>query len=442
MASTSFLDSLFRRIDWAGETLGIPSWVVENELKHFKIRELAADKIRVPMDDGSYQSLTAIVVLHCNPYTSHKSPYKGGMRLSPTVTPDLLRALAIEMTFKCGVVDLEFGGAKSGIALQRPITDYSKQEIHRIIEAVADEFIGNLKIVEPKLYVPATDVGTTSQHMDVIYDKYWEITGGAGASLGTPVTGCSIRKGGIPIREQATALGGLHVLQHMLTEFRADLLARQPTVIVQGLGQVGGNFARLASKWNLHLVGVSNATGGVYNPDGIDVTMLPQDPNGSLEDLPGEHCLPGEILLKPCDILVPAAMEGVITADNASAIQARVLLELANHPTSEEAEAILEHNGVLTIPDILANAGGVFVSFEEYALSFGALRHKIDIERMDAEVSEKLGAEMRTASEEVVKIARDYNVDLRGSAWLKAMRQISDSLIYKHGGRWAPRNSF
>jgi len=439
----SILASLFRKVDKSAALLEIPEWLVENEIKPFKWPEINSGKIRVNMDDGSYVSFSAFISLHCNPYTSHEKPYKGGVRLSHLVFPGRTRTLAFEMTMKCGVVDLEFGGGKAGIQLKKPITQYSDGELHRIIEAFATVFIGEQRIISPRYYTPATDMGTTPQHMDIIHNKFWEIT--KGTIQGAPVTGRSVENGGIPGREEATALGGLVVLEKLRKAAHMPKLRKKPTVIVQGLGQVGGNFVELAAERDYKIVGVSNVSGAVLNKQGIDLEELPRkpngqiDPNASLDRVSGQHCAPEKIITGPCDILVPAAMENTITAENAGRINCKVLLELANHPTSEEADIILSEKGVYIIPDIFANAGGVSASFWEWSLSFGHPRHSIQIPETLEEVRSNLTAQMEDATSQILEYATKYDTDLRGAAWLKAMDRISSRLIKKHGGRWAPK---
>lgn len=449
------LQSLFERVEWAGNILKIPEWIIEDEIKLFKDHEITKGKLRVDMDSGPPERFSATVVLHCQPYY-HDKPYKGGIRLSNTVTPSILRVLAFEMTFKCGIVDLEFGGGKAGIKISKPVNKYSSKEITRIIEAFADSFINEAKVISPRYYVPATDMGTTAENMDTIHGKFWEAVRNGlsipGGSVGTPVTGRTVKNGGIPGREQATALVGLIVLEKLREKMSGfPVLPPKPTMIVQGTGQVGGNVIRMAAERGFLIVGVSNITGAVFNPSGIDISELPKkstgsiDPNGSLSHVTGEHCDQNEFLTKPCDILVPAAMENVITQTNADKINCKVVLELANHPMTDQANTLLSNRGVLIIPDIFANAGGVSASFWEWALSFGQARHTIQIPETLDDVHYKLNAQMEEATKQILWYAQRYNadlrgnVDLRGAAWLKGVQRVSERLIAKHGDRWSPK---
>lgn len=446
--SEPLLQSLYEKVEWAGNLLHVPEWIIEHEIKPFKCHELTVGKLRVMMDDGSRETFSTTVVLHCNPYTSHEKPYKGGVRITHAGAlnagsfPGRLRVFAFDMTFKCGVVDLEFGGGKSGILLKKPITEYSTQEIHRTVEAFATVFIDEHRIISPRYYVPATDMGTKPEHMDVIHDRFWDIT--KGAIPGAPVTGRSIEKGGIPGREEATALGGLIVFDKLREVSRLPKLPKNPTVIIQGLGQVGGNFAELAPRRDYKVIGVSNIAGGVFNDQGIDLTELPRaadrkiNPNASLAQVTGEQIPPEEILYKPCDVLVLAAMENVITPQNSFKVNAKIVLQLANHPIDKSAAHALSKRGVHLIPDILANAGGVSVSFWEWSLSLGHPRHRIQLPETLGEVQSHLNEQMEYATEQVLWYANKYDTDMEGGAWLKAVQRVSEGLRYKHG-RWAPR---
>lgn len=447
--SEPLLQSLYEKVEWAGNLLHVPEWVIEQEMKPFKCHELTVGKLRVIMDDGSSERFSTTVVLHCNPYTSHEKPYKGGVRFvyidpnDPNAgsMPGRLRVFAFDMTYKCAVVDLEFGGGKSGIQLKKPITCYSAQELQRTIEAFAIVFIDEHRIISPRYYVPATDMGTKPEHMDIIHDKFWDLT--KGTIPGAPVTGRSIEKGGAPGREEATALGGLTVLDKLREASHLPKLPKIPTVIVQGLGQVGGSFVELTSHRDYKVIGISNVSGGVFNDQGINLSELPRaadgkiDPNASLDQVAGEHIPSEEILYKPCDVLVLAAMENVITPANAYKVNATVVLQLANHPIAKSSVQQLAKRGVYLIPDILANAGGVSVSFWEWSLSFGHPRHRTQLPETLEEVQFHLTAQMRDATEQVLWYAKKYDTDLEGGAWLKATQRISERLGKKHG-RWAP----
>ncbi len=428
----SLTTGLFKKIVWAGQKTGLSPAIIENELLTYKYPELSAGRIRIDRDDGTYESILATVVFHYLPYTGR--PYKGGIRMSNAVTPDTLRALAIEMTFKEAVVDLEFGGAKMGIRLSQPKSTYSNREILRIVEAVATFFI-DLGIIDPSTYVPATDLGTTSDHMDTIHTIYAAMK--KTPYSGSCVTGKSVRNGGLPVRTIATSLGGLEVLEKLRILSALPTLSgvAKPQVIVQGLGQVGGWFVRLASERGYQVIGVSNSRGAVYNPHGIDISEVPAMPDETLDHMTGEHIDGAKFLTMPCHILVPAAVENQLTIQNAHLIQAPVILELANHPMTDEADDIFRKNGKVVIPDILANSGGVTASREEYAFGLSAPHHQVEIETVDAEARKRIVNVMQEATAQVLHFAKKYDEDLRGGAWLKGMDRIANSLKHKHR-RW------
>ncbi len=432
MQGTSLATGLFKKISWAGKTIGLSEKIIENELLTYKYSELSAGRIRVDLDNGNYESITATAVLHYLPYTGR--PYKGGIRLSDAVTPDILRALAIEMTFKEAVVDLEFGGAKMGIRLSRPKSSYSNREILRIIEAVATFFI-DLNIIDPSVYVPATDLGTTSEHMDSIHTIYAAMK--KTPYSGSCVTGKTVSNGGLPVRTIATSLGGAEVLETVRELDALPALAgiKNPTVIVQGLGQVGGWFVRLIAERGYRVIGVSNSRGAIYNEHGIDISEVPALPDESLDHMTGKHMDNAAFLTQKCDILVPAALENQLTRENAGLIKAPVILELANHPTTDEADELFRSLGKVVIPDILGNAGGVTASREEYAFALSAPHHRVEISTVDAEAKNRIISVMKEGAAQVLAYSKKYDTDLRGGAWLKAIDRIATSLKHKHR-RW------
>lgn len=437
-ATLSFLKDRLRD---TADRLGADSRMVENELIPPK-RVYTTEKMRVMLDDGTRRSLTAIVVLHCAPYQpTYHHPYKGGVRFSPSVTTELLEALAMEMTLKCAVTNLQLGGGKSGVRLDKEPYLYSQAELERITEAFCETYAREDAVINPHFYVPAPDYGTNSRLMDVLDAKFWEIV--KPAPDGTPVTGKGLESGGIPGREEATGRGALIVLQELLQAKRISL-PQNPRVIVQGLGNVGGHFIRLAQQdpefkrtMRIKIVGVSNISGAVYNPKGIPYEKLAALKDASLEALGGEHldtARKNELLTMPCDILVPAATGSAITAANAPDIEAKVILELANGPTTHDADAILRERKIIVVPDILANAGGVTVSRSEWSHGFGNPPHAVELHKTEIEIRMLLAQVMRVATEYVCQAADEYHAnDLREAAWLAGVQRIMHGLYRKHG---------
>lgn len=449
-SSGSLLAPLFQKMEWAAKLLRLPSEVIEKELKHFKDREGNPDRIRVPLDydrgKDTYDVVSLFFSLHYNPHPDDK-PHKGGIRMSHElrlVNADVMRALSVDMTLKEAVMGLPFGGAKAGILIPRPASEYSSRERNRIFEGITEAFFVK-KLFDLRTYCGATDYGTTETDMDRINYKYWSLDRES-LPLGTVVTGRSVDHGGIPGRREATARGCLIVLGEIIRKLHPELAERTLTVNVQGLGQVGGNIVRLARVLrdeiglDLLITGISNATGGVWNPSGIDISLLPENPNAHLDHIPGERGAPNEILMKPCDIVLPAATENTITEDIANRMQAQICCEGANSPTTPSADRILKERGILVIPDILANAGGVTVSFEEWRRSFHGPYHEIEYEELLAIVNTKLDAEMTAAAMSVLEYADHYryelqNVkfsDLRGAAIAKGMDRIAREIRRKH----------
>lgn len=417
--------ALIKRAFWAGKKLGVSSQFLEEEIGKFKYEAITPGRIRIDLDDGTYVGIAATLVLHYAPNSGE--PYKGGIRMSDKVTLDDLQFLAFDMTSKQGVVGIPFGGAKLGIELGRPKNTFSSKEIFRIIEETAKTFI-SIGFLGPNIYVPATDIGTTAEHMDAIHTVYtsmkWD-----DPFLHACVTGKSERNHGLPVRKIATALGGIEVFKALrkLGALPELTKVKKLKVNVQGLGNVGGWFVRLAAEHGLLITGVSNSKGAVYNPHGIDISELPASGDAPLDHVTGTHMDNTTFLTQPCDILVPAAREGQITEKNAWKICAKVILELANGPVTDEADKLLKKRGVRIIPDILANAGGVTASWGEYAFCKDKPHHSLELEKINQEATARIIAVMTDATEKVLDYAKKYDVDLREAACLKSMDTIAES---------------
>lgn len=432
------LDPLVAKMEWAAETLGVEREITEKELKRWKLWEYTNDRIFFPRDDGSYEPLRVTVALHYCPYLSEV--HKGGENFSNDGTPDACRASAFSMTHKNALVRVEFGGGKTYMVAEHPITSYSHYERHAAVKAGNEALIRD-GIIRTDRYLPATDAGTNSEDMDEGTHLYLLIKG---TVTPTPFTGRSVGKGGVPWREQATAHGGIVVferLRQIIPSSIADKAPEDISIIVQGLGQVGGNFIRLINgqfaKYGIEapryrLIGIANVHGGVYNPDGIDVSALSADPNAPLPYGLGETCSSEEILLKPCDVLVPAAKGNVITRINAHQLQAKWVLPLANFPIHPSAEPLLDARGILFPHYFHANAGGVFVSFEEYRESHGGPIHDVMTDEVRKRIIRDLTQTMENATEEVMEYSRRYNASLSDAAWLASVDEVVRNLKEKH----------
>jgi glutamate dehydrogenase (NAD(P)+) len=348
-------------------------------------------------------------------YNFARGPAKGGIRFHPGVTLDEVTALAFWMTWKCAVVDLPFGGGKGGVTCDP--TKLSRGEIERITRRYAAELV---EVVGPDKDVPAPDVGTTPQIMAWFMDTY-----SMHARQHTPavVTGKPLEIGGSRGRVEATGRGvslvGLAQMEDMGIE------PKGARVIVQGFGNVGSIAAHMFVDRGCKVVGISDVSGGYYNENGIDVagaTAYAQEHHSLDGYRGGERVTNDALLTAPCDVLVPAALEKVLTIENAARVQARLIVEGANGPTTPEADHIFGERGIVVIPDILANAGGVTVSYFEWA------QNRAGYAWSEAEVNERLAQVMLDNFRRVRSTAAMRNVTLRTAAYMVAIERVTQSM--------------
>jgi glutamate dehydrogenase (NAD(P)+) len=333
-----------------------------------------------------------------------RGPGKGGIRYHPDVTLDEVRALASWMTWKCAVVGVPFGGAKGGVVCD------PKELSKRDMQHITRRFIADLGDgIGPHTDIPAPDVGTNAETMAIIYDTYDMMHRGTN-NLGV-VTGKPVHIGGSYGREEATGRGGLYVTRRALE--RGVLAGTTElgglTVAIQGFGNVGSNAAKLFHEAGAKVVAVSDSSGGIHGEKGIDPTAAVEHKRatGSVTGLAGANNISGEELLTvPCDILIPAALENQLREDNAGGVQARMIVELANGPTTPAADRILLDRGIPVVPDILANAGGVSVSYFEWVQNDQNEQWDLD------EVNAKLERLMRLATDGVLDKQREVNDSL------------------------------
>src|SRR3954468_11003235 len=309
----------------------------------------------VRMDDGSYRVFTGYRVQH----SLTRGPAKGGIRYHQDVTLDEVKALAMWMTWKCAVVGIPYGGGKGGV-----IVDPKKLSMKEV-EGLTRRFATEIEVlIGPERDIPAPDVNTNAQVMAWIMDTY---SMHQGYTVPGVVTGKPISLGGSEGRNEATARGAVFCVLEAARHLGTDLT--RSTVAIQGFGNAGSSAARLMAQEGVRVVAVSDSTGGIHNPDGLDIDRVIawKQEHGSVRRFPGSSEVSNRDLLElPCDVLIPAALEGQITADNAGAIKAKIVAEAANGPTTPEADQILFSDGVFLIPDILCNAGGVTVSYFEW----------------------------------------------------------------------------
>ncbi|MFA6017750.1 MAG: Glu/Leu/Phe/Val dehydrogenase [Patescibacteria group bacterium] len=360
--------------------------------------------ISVTMDDGSVREFNVYRVQHNN----WRGPFKGGIRYHAQVDIDEVRALAAWMTMKTAVVGIPMGGGKGGVTMDpKTLLPRERDAITLAWAKVMKPFIG------PTIDVPAPDVNTNSHDMDIIAEEF-----------GHPavITGKSIEHGGSLGRDTATAMGGWFVFEALRPTFGLD---EHATLALQGFGNAGANFATLAFEHGLKVVAVSDSSGGVYNSEGLDIPALSahKKATGKVQDFSGATNITNEELLEvKCDVLVPAALEGQITKNNAERIQAKVVLELANGPTNPEADDILFARNIMVVPDILTNAGGVTVSYFEW-------EQNMKNERWTAEdVHTKLKETMESAAKEIADRKAKYNTDFRRAAFLLALERLEAAM--------------
>ncbi len=368
--------------------------------------------IPVAMDNGSEQIFTGYRVQH----NLARGPAKGGMRYSLAVDQDEVKALAMWMTWKCAVVSIPYGGAKGGVTVDTKAL--SPAELERLTRRFVAEL---LPIIGPEKDIPAPDVGTNAQVMAWMMDAYSSYLG---YSVPSVVTGKPLSIGGSAGREEATGRGVAIVAREMAR--RTGLTLSGASVVVQGFGNVGGATAQILSKeFGCRIVGISDASGAFYHPKGFDIADLLQraPSHGSLPaPMPGDKVNADEFLSLPCDILIPAALENQITRDNAAQIRPKMIVEAANGPTTPAADIILRENGVTVVPDILANAGGVTVSYFEW------VQGRDEYFWSAEEVNLRLEKIMVNACNEVWTIAQRENADLRMAAYISGVGRVAEAI--------------
>jgi glutamate dehydrogenase (NAD(P)+) len=362
----------------------------------------------VVMDDGRIELFTGYRVQH----SIARGPGKGGIRYAPDVTLDEVRALASWMTWKCAVVNIPFGGAKGGVICNPK--HMSQGELERMTRRYTSEIID---FIGPEKDVPAPDMNTNEQTMAWIMDTY---SMHMGRTVTSVVTGKPLNIGGSRGRREATGRGIKVICDQSLNYLRMPQQGCR--VIVQGFGNVGSNAARLLHDAGYKIIGIAEYDGGLYNPAGIDIHQLLEfkDRNGSVLGFPHAEALPSdEVMVSECDILIPAATENVITIRNADKIQARIIVEGANGPTTAVADEILAEKRIFVMPDILANSGGVTASYFEW------VQDRMGYFWREADVIERLENIMRDSFDDVVRYAEAHNVNNRIAAYMLAIDRVA-----------------
>ena len=398
-----------RQVDIVAQMLKLDDGITEI-LKHPK-RELTVN-FPVRMDDGSYRVYTGYRVQ----YNMARGPCKGGIRYHPQVSLDEVRALAAWMTWKCAVVGLPYGGAKGGIICDPK--KMSKGELERLTRRFASEI---LPIIGPEMDVPAPDVYTDSQTMAWIMDTY---SMQKGYSVPGVVTGKPLSIGGSEGRAEATGRGCMYVVREAAKQLGLPLKGAK--VAIQGFGNAGSVAGKLmAEELGVKIIAVSDSRGGILAKGGLDLKKVEEHKakTGSVVGFPGAQTITNEELLAlDCDVLVPAALENQITKDNAGRVKAKIVAEAANGPTTPEADEILFRNKVTVLPDILANAGGVTVSYFEWVQDLQGYFWTAK------DVNDRLEHVMAGSYAEVAKLAKQYGVHNRTGAYILAMNRVVEAI--------------
>ncbi len=407
-------ESMMSRFHIAAQAYGLNDEVY-NVLKN-PVKQVIVS-LPITMDDGSIRVFEGYRVIHSNIL----GPSKGGLRYDMAVNIDEVKALAAWMTWKCAVVDIPYGGAKGGIRCNP--RQMSAGEIERLTRAYTQAMIN---IFGPDRDIPAPDVGTGPREMAWLMDEF---SRAHGTTINAVVTGKPVVLGGSSGRTEATGRGVM--VSALAAMEKRKINPCYATVAVQGFGNVGSFAALLIAERGSKVVAISDVSGGYYDRQGIDIVaaIKYRDKNeGTLAGFPGGQAITGdELLTLPVDLLVPAALEDVITVHNAEQIQARMIVEGANGPTSARADDIIHNKGTLVVPDILANAGGVTVSYFEW------VQNRLGYKWTRDRVNRRSDRIMKDAFERVYQVALRYGVSMRIAAYIVAIDKVANTYKYRGG---------
>ncbi len=408
------LDVALQQLNIAAEMLDLDSGI-HDILKHPK-RTLTVS-VPIRMDDGEIDVFEGYRVQH----TDARGPFKGGIRYYPEVDLDEVTAMAFWMTWKCAVADIPYGGAKGGVCCNPK--EMSISELERLTRRYTSMI---MQIIGPYSDVPAPDVYTDEQTMAWLMDTYSQFKGYLVPEV---VTGKPVHLGGSEGRREATARGVTYCIEEAIKEL--GMRFRGATVVVQGFGKVGWNAAKLLHDQGCKIIAVSDSKGGIYNPEGVNPLRVLEHKKqtgsvigyGDCEDVTNEKLLKLE-----CDILIPAAIENQITKENAGSVNAKIVAEAANGPTTPDGGKILNQNGIFIVPDILANSGGVTVSYFEWVQNLHREHWPLE------EVNLKLKEKIIKAYKEIYGISKKYETDMRTAALMSGVGKVAEAL--KTLGLW------
>ncbi|XP_034711875.1 glutamate dehydrogenase-like [Vitis riparia] len=393
-----------RNFRHASRILGLDSKLEKSLLISF--REIKVE-CTIPKDDGSLATYVGFRVQHDNA----RGPMKGGIRYHPEVDPDEVNALAQLMTWKTAVVDIPYGGAKGGIGCTP--RDLSMSELERLTRVFTQKIHD---LIGTHTDIPAPDMGTNAQTMAWIFDEYSKFHGHSPAV----VTGKPIDLGGSLGREAATGQGVVFATEALLAQHEKSI--KGLTFVIQGFGNVGSWVARLISERGGKIIAVSDITGAVKNQNGLDIVDLlrHKEETGCLTNFSGgDHMDPNELLTHECDVLIPCALGGVLNKENAADVKAKFIIEAANHPTDPEADEILSKKGVVILPDIYANAGGVTVSYFEWVQNIQGFMWE------EEKVNYELQKYMTKAFHNIKAMCQSHNCGLRMGAFTLGVKRVA-----------------
>lgn len=415
---SEMLEGALGQLETAAKYIEVPAEVLD-ALRYPK--EVMTARVTIRMDNGSRRSFEA---WRCR-YDDTRGPTKGGIRFHPDASMEEVITLAFWMTFKCAVAGLPYGGGKGAIKVDP--RELSRHEIERLSRAYVHAFA---RMIGPDRDIPAPDVYTNAMIMGWMADEYSSMVGFPSPAV---ITGKPIALGGSLGREDATARGGFYVLNNLLEQLELDQTEKR--VVVHGFGNAGSMIAKMLHADGWRVIAVADTKGAVYCEQGLDPEKLAaaKKKTGSVvsyaDESPGDEVQEisaDDMFALDCDLIIPAAMEDQITADNAGAIRAPVILELANGPVTSAADAILEKNGVRVIPDILANAGGVTVSYFEW------VQNRQGYYWTEEEVQKKLRPIMERESSAVWEMAQQKQITLRTAAYVLGLERLT-AAIKAHG---------
>jgi glutamate dehydrogenase (NAD(P)+) len=426
--ATKHLDNIVVRIRDAAAILGLEGWLIE---KLTTLKMEWSGSLQAHMKDGVPKEFRAVRIWYRGPFNG--LPYKGGIRYHPLVNTDMMKAHAMEMGLKCWLANIPFGGAKGGIAVDP--NALTMEELKALTESFVDA-LNERNILGPFRDVPAPDVGTTPTIMNWVRQRYAQLRRDReDARFAGVVTGKPVGYGmdGLEGRNEATGHGVMAILAHTIRTL--DMPLAHPRIAVMGFGNVGTHFVRRAEMEKFPVCAVSDVHGGVYNANGLDIPALfaHQQQAGTVKGFAGGEAITNDelLVLKDIDVLVPAALEHVLTKKNASHVHAKIIIEGANSPTMAEADEIFEDRNIIVIPDILANAGGVTASYFEWARNVNYRDERVPTgERAD--VLQKMERILTASTSEVIANAAKYNVNLRTAALLTSIERVAPILRAKH----------